>query len=203
MTKINITANGKGRFYNNHPSVTTVLPDPPCPANMTPTQWEAMLNKAARFGTICHEGCAQIAEGEEPCIEAAEADAEKIGKLLTSYWKWFLENVKEVIAVEESFINEQHGFGGTIDLIAILNNDDTPTIIDIKTSSKIYPITELQLAAYGLLTREAYSLKVVRLKKESPDKPPQVKEYPPNQEAIQAFLGLLDYYKFIGGKNGK
>lgn len=203
---IEITQNDKGRFYSldgkSYPSVTTVLPEPPCPPNMTPTQWKLMLKKAADFGNIVHEGCAQIARGEKPDIDALEGDAEKIGLMLGSYWTWFKENVEEVVHVEEPIVNPHAGYGGTIDLIAVLIGDDKRTIIDIKTSSKIYPITKLQLAAYSSLTDTSYNQMVVRLKKEAPSKPPQIKKYAYERETDKAFLGLLEYYKFMnnGGK---
>ncbi len=208
---ITIDTTDKGHFYTEGratvPSVTTVMPSPECPKNFTGDQWDAILNNAANLGAICHTACAQIAEGKEPDIDAPEHEVEKIGKLITGYWEWFNENVTEVIAVEQPYINTKYGFGGTIDLIARLKGCDDPAIIDIKTSAKIYPTAEIQLAAYGMLTDERHRRVIIRLKKNTPDKPPQFKEYEykadREREIQAAFLGLLNYYKFInGGKNG-
>ncbi len=208
--EIEIVEKDGARFYNGLPSVTTVLPAPDCPATMTPQQWERMLARAARFGKICHEGAAQIAEGEEPCIEATEGDAEKIGRLLTTYWEWFDENVKTIWHVEEPFLNDEMGYGGTPDLVATLNDSDTPAIIDIKAiwppSARQQGVYEIQLVAQGKLVNKAYRRISLRLRKEAPDKPPQTKEYPIDDDrAILAgarFLNYLTGYKLEQEWNG-
>lgn len=212
MDKITITTgeNGKGRFYNGLPSITTVLPSPECPKGMTPEQWRAILDKAAAFGTIIHDGCHQIAAGDTPSVEVAESDAEKAGQLLSAYWEWFEANVTEVLHCEEPFVNKQYSFGGTPDLIVILNGSDKPVIIDIKAiwppSKTQQTVYEMQLAAQGMLTDENYRRISLRLRKEAPEKPPQIKEYPHNDERAalveMRFLNYLEGYKLEQKMNG-
>ena len=208
---ITVEQTDKGRFYDGLPSITTVLPSPECPKGMTGEQWAGTLATAAAFGNIIHDGCEQIANGKAPDVDAPEDKLEMAGQFLTVYWAWFSENVSEVLHVEEPFINKAVGFGGTPDLVAMLNDGDLPAIIDTKAiwppSAKQRATYEMQLAAQGMLFGKPHRRISLRLRKESPTKPPQIKEYPydDNRSALveMRFLNYLEGFKLDQKMNGE
>ncbi len=207
---IEVRTTPKGRFYDTLPSITTVLPSPECPKGMTGEQWEATLATAAAFGNIIHDGCEQIANGEAPDVDAPEDKLEMAGHFLSVYWEWFDENVKEVLHIEQPFISKTLGYGGTPDIIAILNDSDLPAVIDIKAiwppSAKQRATYEMQLAAQGMLFGKPHRRISLRLRKESPEKPPQIKEYPHDDDRAalveMRFLNYLEGFKLDLKMNG-
>lgn len=65
---------------------------------------------------------------------------------LMSFKEWFEETKPEVLDAEYTVWNERYRYAGTIDLKVLI--DGVVWIIDVKTSSNIWPTFELQLSAY-------------------------------------------------------
>lgn len=55
----------------------------------------------------------------------------------------------EVLGTETMMVNVEKGYGGTADLVCLL--DGKPTVLDYKTGKSIYAETAIQLAAYAKL----------------------------------------------------
>lgn len=102
------------------------------------------LVHAAERGTKVHAYCTGIALGEwVPEIE------EECKPYVESFQKWFSENVKTTIAVEEATYDDELMFKSNgFDMIVQIKDSEEHVLIDLKTSanpSKSWPI---QLAAY-------------------------------------------------------
>lgn len=65
---------------------------------------------------------------------------------------WVVEAKPEVIVTEATVASLRYGYAGTLDLLCKL--DGVPTIVDLKTSKRIYETHAIQLAAYRLALRE-------------------------------------------------
>ncbi len=68
------------------------------------------------------------------------------------YLDWESRNKVEYVDSELSLVSDGMGYGGQIDIIAVLNG--VRTLIDIKTCKAIYPDHFLQVSAYMLLANE-------------------------------------------------
>lgn len=65
---------------------------------------------------------------------------------------WMEDHTIEPVSVEEQYISEKHGFGGTPDLVSI--TDGRLVVQDIKSSKTVYREHRLQVAAYFHLLHE-------------------------------------------------
>lgn len=65
---------------------------------------------------------------------------------------WLIEVQPEPIAVEQMVASPEHGFAGRFDLLAEI--DGRRTIVDLKTSARVYAEHHLQTAAYMLALEE-------------------------------------------------
>lgn len=157
-----------GRFYtdedgNYFPSATTLLEAYPKPYALI--QWmkdvgnksDEIRDAAGKRGSIVH----QLTEEYDQGLECTLLD--EYGKPKYSLEEWsmferyveFSQNHKpEHHLIEQTFINSQLGFAGTIDRICTI--DGKTYVLDIKTSNGIYNSYWLQLAAY----RELYNASV-------------------------------------------
>jgi len=73
-----------------------------------------------------------------------------------SAWEKWKENHKidKLLGTEVKLVSKKHGFGGTIDIPAVINSKNT--ILDLKTSKSISIEYQIQIAAYGKLWDENY-----------------------------------------------
>ena len=70
-----------------------------------------------------------------------------------SFYEWLKSHRVEVIECEHSMISEDHQFGGTDDIYAIV--DGAYEVLDLKSGSGIYPEHVTQVAGgYGILRKE-------------------------------------------------
>jgi hypothetical protein len=103
---------------------------------------------AAELGSAVHRMAEQIARGEE-----FEIAAEHL--VYIDGYRRFLEDLTPTSVRVERMVYSEHGYGGTIDLLARI--DGKTTLIDLKTgrsvagiNGQVYPEIRLQLAAYGM-----------------------------------------------------
>lgn len=97
--------------------------------------------------------------------EYAPVDVDKAENAFLKYLAWEKEHPFEVIAVEEPFVNEEHGYGGTPDLIAKSNGDTI--LVDYKTGKGIYPEMAYQLASYEKgVEHEITNCRILRIGRE-------------------------------------
>lgn len=96
---------------------------------------------AGARGTWVHEVCARIALGRP--VTALEGE----NPYVVAFREWWAQVQPATAIVERMGINEEIGYGGTLDLIARI--DGRNWLIDLKTSKGVYPGTAGQLAAYA------------------------------------------------------
>ena len=161
MAKTDIHTVYKIKSGQRVPSVTTVLGILNKPAllnwawqcGIEGKDYKLVRDNAADIGTLAHYLIMCHLKGKTP--DTSEYSAENINKAetcLIKYWEWEKENKIEPILVEESLVSEEYEFGGTIDCLALLNNQ--LILIDHKTGKAIYPEMAYQLAAYRQLLLE-------------------------------------------------
>lgn len=99
-------------------------------------------------GSRIHETLEGIVRREAPKVDARDQSA------IAGARAWLNENKVKPLEVEAFLINETLGYGGTCDLIAVING--VVWLLDWKTSKsvafpdgKVYDDMRLQLAAYG------------------------------------------------------
>lgn len=103
----------------------------------------ANRDKAAARGTLVHAHAEAIVQGLGTPADAAEEER----PFVDSYVRW-LEQVKPQFRLVEAMVaNLEHDYAGTLDAMALIGGH--LWLLDIKTSSGVYPTTALQLAAYA------------------------------------------------------
>lgn len=111
-------------------------------------------------------------------------------------------NVKPLIS-ERLCYSRTCGYAGTVDLVAEV--DGMQTVLDFKSSNKLYPETSLQVHAYaqaleeeGLLDKD-FGLGVVRFAKDADDVPFEWKPIKWSEDAMGAFLAAQQLKKWLDG----
>lgn len=167
---------------------------------------QEILDRAAQFGTAVHKAC--------ELDDLGTLDENTVHEAVVPYlnaWKVFKEEKLVLVPfykIEQRIECEKFGFCGTPDRISFIEN--TPCVIDIKSTASIMPSTAIQLAAYALLYRAgnihlAKSMRrfVVQLK---PDATFAVQEYKNNRSDIDTFMHALSVHNWkmnhkSGGSN--
>jgi len=152
-----------GRFYtdengNYFPSATTLLEAYPKPAQLimwmkeVGSKADEIRDAAGKRGSSVH----QLTEDYDNGIECTLLDEYGKPRYSLEEWSMFERYVEfsvnhkpEHHLIEQTFINSQLGFAGTIDRICTI--DGKTYVLDIKTSNGIYNSYWLQLAAYRQL----------------------------------------------------
>jgi hypothetical protein len=102
---------------------------------------------AAVRGTQLHGFADQLAQGREVSF------TDELAGHVESYVSFLDDWDEQVVLTEYVVMSHRHGYAGTGDLIADLVSPDDPLraerwLLDIKTGSRVYGETALQLAAY-------------------------------------------------------
>jgi hypothetical protein len=158
--------------------------------NVGNAEADRIMEEASDLGTAVHELTENVEKGgilyhEDPLVV----------QLADSYLKWVETAVEDVLGIEVPLVGELDGmaYGGTIDRIYRLKTGEI-AIVDIKTSKQCSPSMGRQLAGLDNLLAQSpmldgivakltiVRLKIVRLKKDDPTKPPQVKDYTADYE---------------------
>jgi hypothetical protein len=155
--------------------------------------------KAADAGTIGH----YLIECDIKGIlaDTSQYPSELVDLAETSYinflaWK---DSVQfNPVNSEVSLVSEKYGYGGTIDCIAIIN--DQLALFDWKTGNGVYDDHKIQLAAYKSLWEENHpdepiigGIYCLRIDKETAAWDMKFRQSFPN--AWKVFLNLLEIYK--------
>ena len=98
-------------------------------------------DSAADMGSRVHRLAEQLARGIEPEVSDAEAP------FVASYRAFLAAYRPRFLAVEEMVVSLRHGYGGTLDALAVIGGERW--LLDVKTGAGVYPETALQLAAYA------------------------------------------------------
>ena len=87
---------------------------------------------------------------------------DQAGICADKFWTWKRENKFDLIHSEMQLVSEKYQFGGTLDIYCKLNGK--LTLIDIKTSKRVYDNMFTQVAAYAnLLTENGHKVEDVRI----------------------------------------
>ena len=98
---------------------------------------------AAKMGSDVHDLCERINRGED--IGNVHAD---LAGFIEQYRRFIVDFEPGFLEVEATAWSETHGYAGTLDFIALI--DDETVIVDIKTgASGVWPDVALQLQAYA------------------------------------------------------
>lgn len=177
---------------NNYPSVTQVLSVYQDFSNVPP----ATLDYATERGIAVHRACAAIALG----LWNPRRISSDCKGYIKSFRHWFDDYVAEVLLVEQSLTDETFGYTGTPDLIARMGNLQV-AVIDLKTPLAWQPVWSGQMAAYLRLAQvNGYSAnKAFTLQLHPDGKMPKATYLDDEANALAAFLGALQGYKYFKG----
>jgi hypothetical protein len=124
--------------------------------------YEETGQRAADVGTLAHEMIDAFLNGRDPNLKTAEeliADpflyeemAMKARKAFGAFKKWHADSSFQLLATETPLTSEAHRYGGCLDGAAIVNGK--LTILDWKSSRKVYSDYLVQVAGYAELWRE-------------------------------------------------
>lgn len=127
---------------------------------------------AARIGTLAHHIIQVELENQksgnilaDKLIEPdtsmyGKTEIEKAYKSVASFTAWQKQHDISVIETELQLVSEKYKYGGTIDLLAIV--DGKITLVDFKTGSGIYPEHYYQICAYRQLLKEWRDLDITQ-----------------------------------------
>lgn len=106
----------------------------------------------ASIGSLVHAMILSHFKGEQ--VDTSDYTSNQIDTAENSFLKflgWSKDKSFTPYHLEQSFVSEQYGFGGTPDYVGLINGE--PTILDFKTGG-IYDDHYSQLAAYEQLVSE-------------------------------------------------
>lgn len=120
-------------------------------------------DKLAQVGTIAHYLVMCHFTREQPDLTSySQQEVSMAENALISFYEWERQHSIEPILNEHSLVSERYKFGGTVDMLCLL--DGVPTLVDFKTSRATYFEHYVQLAAYkALLEENGYTVKKCRI----------------------------------------
>jgi len=159
-------------------------------------------NRAAKTGTLAHQMVEMLEFPEKHIVidrnEWEDEDWERAKSAFNAYVNWKVGHRVQVLQGEIPLVSKRHGFGGTIDMIAMV--DGQKTLLDWKTSNGVYLEYRIQLGGYSILWEEYdkevnwdIPAKLIRLSKD--DASFEVHDYPNLDLERDIFLLLLDLDK--------
>ncbi len=118
-----------------------------------------------------------------------------------AYIDWLHSEIAKIHEVEFTVHSMEHGYAGTMDLLATFRGDEYPSIIDLKTSNSVSSDWPLQLSAYRIAYQEMTGIPVgkraiLRVPKKG-ECIPELYEYVDHEEDDQAWMDLLSYWKWV------
>lgn len=147
------------RFYtlddvNYYPSITHILDCYPKGSGFN--QWlkdlgsnaDSVRDRAADIGSKVHDAIRLMLSGVELDWQSDKYSLEEWLFILkfAEFWQRYHPTV---LASETSLVSPDLGYGGTVDLICLINNE--VWLIDLKTANQLHNSYELQVAAYRKL----------------------------------------------------
>lgn len=192
-------------------------------SSMSEEESQKILHDAGERGTRVHAGIEHLLKGGNlkyneiyQFIDNTAFTPEEWQRLV-SFKNFFVKFQPKAISIEQTIINEQYGFAGTADLIAIFdegllqtynprtgngfepNGNQVTAVVDWKNSSAIHDSHKMQVIAYANSVKVDYAL-IVRLaaknkngfeifisKVNDPDAP----------KYFETFLHTLELFKFL------
>lgn len=156
---------------------------------------DRISREATTLGTKAHKAIELYARSLADWRDAQE----DILPIVRAYADWHAEHVREVIACEKLTVSRLHKFAGTVDLIALLDDDEQPTVIDIKTSNSVSETWGLQTAAYQLALDEEGTECGRRVIVQLPSREPgvcHIHDLLDHDQDQRAFINALKLYRW-------
>ncbi|GAA5336033.1 PD-(D/E)XK nuclease family protein [Thermus hydrothermalis] len=149
------------------------------------------VQKAAGRGSDFHAWAEAYLKGK-PFSLPSEEPLRSMAQALVEWWEG---NGGRAARGEEAVFHPEHLYAGRVDLVAHFGG--RLLVVDLKTSSRVYPEHLLQVGAYALaLQAEGVAVEGgMVLCLGDGLKPVEV----PLEEAAEAFLGLLQAWRFVKG----
>lgn len=111
------------------------------------------IDETASIGTLAHALIAESLGGAKvPHEDFTAAQLERAQHGVGAFEAWKADLTFNVAMVEIPLVSEEHRFGGTIDCLAVIN--DVLELVDLKTSSGVWPEHIYQVGAYWKLLQE-------------------------------------------------
>jgi len=112
------------------------------------------VDDKAAIGTLAHQMIQDhLLQVDTDVSDYSPKQVSQAENSVLSYLEWEKNHKIKPILIEEKMVSELYQYGGQLDIYA--NLDDTPTLIDLKTGSGIYPEMGVQLSAYRQLLIES------------------------------------------------
>jgi hypothetical protein len=122
---------------------------------------KAISNEALDTGSLVHKWIEEAIKWKMGKGEAPEVpDDEAAVNCIEAFREWIKDLDVKWLAIEEKIYSKKYKYAGTVDAVAEIN--DELTVIDFKTSAKIYKPYHLQVAAYSQAISEMYGKPVDR-----------------------------------------
>lgn len=102
-------------------------------------------SEAAAVGTAVHAAIERLGAGKT----VSASDPRVADRLRNFVPAWKALGVK-LISAEQPVASSTMLYAGTYDMLCTLGGQDQPVLLDVKTGSRVYPETLLQLAAYSM-----------------------------------------------------
>jgi hypothetical protein len=207
---INITESDQQRFYNGHPSVTTVVEIINEPwlnkwrGKVGNEEADRIAKEAAWLGTLVHDTLSALEILPDNPLQSS-IDINNLDPLtqhaITLYLQWKWSVLDQWLMIEEPLVDEGIGTGGTPDRVGVLKGDTCLSLIDFKTGNKSIK-HRYQTAGYKLLlNRKGIDVKrrivlyiPTTIKK---GQSLSTKEYCNHPRDERGFLSLLEIYNQI------
>jgi len=146
----------EGVYY---PSVTTILQNFPKGVGFdkylaSQESYDAsreILNRAGQRGTNVHDATELLEKGIALSKESYTLEE---WQMLIGFCKWYEKTCPEIVAIEEAICSDTLHTGGKIDRVYMI--DGVRTLLDLKTSGKIYENYWLQVGEYARLWNEKH-----------------------------------------------
>jgi len=128
---------------------------------------DEVLKRSQEQGSKIHDAIDRLIKGEELMWTTEEKENYTLDEWLmilrfVDFYKTFKP---KVIAAEESLVSDELEFGGTLDLVCRLNNDNYKDVwcIDYKSGRAIHKIHKIQGSAYMKLWNSQRKEKITRV----------------------------------------
>lgn len=153
--------------------------------------------KATTVGTLVHGAIEQIINA----LIAGNTKTslpidEKMLNCVNAFSAWVREHDVEFLASERKIFSKEHWYAGTLDVLARVDGD--LSVVDIKTSSAVYPEYFYQTAAYCRAVQEEDQTPVKRsiiLRVDKDGKGFEAVENGTIDESFEIFLACLRIYR--------
>jgi|TARA_Y100000310_G_scaffold332074_1_gene406934 hypothetical protein len=123
------------------------------------TAYREVSDDALLVGRMVHDYCeAAINWKLGRCEAPGMPDNEAAESSINAFRAWVRENDVEFISSEEKVYSREHNYAGTIDAVANVNGEFS--VVDFKTSARIYNTYYIQCAAYAQCVKEVYGKEI-------------------------------------------